>query len=175
MIGFYVGAIGDNDPIDAIEVGTMKSPLPMGSVVRAKVLGSLALIDEGATDHKVIVIREDDPLFDKIHNLRDLNRQNEGVIDRLKDWLKNYKTSDGKPQNVLANNEVPRNPQETGTIIAEVAEFYEGLVSGNTVVEDAFYLPRSVSKKPAASSGKTSAGSHTKTIQTDAPATDDVY
>ena len=39
--------MGDNDPIDAIEFGTEGKALPMGSIVRAKVLGSLALIDEG--------------------------------------------------------------------------------------------------------------------------------
>ena len=46
---------GDNDPLDVMEIGSV--PLPMGSVVSVKVLGSLELIDEGETDHKVRVIR----------------------------------------------------------------------------------------------------------------------
>ena len=41
----------------------------MGSVVRVKVLGSLELIDEGETDHKIIVLREDDPHFRRIDRL----------------------------------------------------------------------------------------------------------
>lgn len=39
-------AQGDDDPIDAIEIGS-GGALPMGSIVRVKVLGSMELIDEG--------------------------------------------------------------------------------------------------------------------------------
>ena len=49
------GHCGDNDPLDVMEIGS--GPLPMGSRVPVKVLGSLELIDEGETDHKIIAIR----------------------------------------------------------------------------------------------------------------------
>ena len=77
------GAVGDGDPIDVIELGD--TPLPMGAVVKVgivqkssfsrrmykplpcyvqvRVLGSLALIDEGETDHKIIVVRDSDPKY----------------------------------------------------------------------------------------------------------------
>ena len=29
----------------------------------------MELIDEGETDHKIIVLREDDPNFDVVHNM----------------------------------------------------------------------------------------------------------
>ena len=45
------GAIGDNDPIDAMEIGTQIRPV--GSVIAVKVLGCLAMIDDGETDWKV--------------------------------------------------------------------------------------------------------------------------
>ena len=38
----------------------------MGSVIQAKVLGSLELIDEGETDHKVIMLRSTDPHFSEV-------------------------------------------------------------------------------------------------------------
>ena len=52
MVGPETAAAGDGDPIDAIEIGRAGA-LPMGAVVPVKVLGSLALIDEGMADHKV--------------------------------------------------------------------------------------------------------------------------
>ena len=53
-----------------MEVGSKS--LPIGSVVKVKVLGYLALIDEGETDHKVIVISLDDPDADRIDDIESL-------------------------------------------------------------------------------------------------------
>mmetsp|Transcript_4405 Transcript_4405/g.4414 ORF Transcript_4405/g.4414 Transcript_4405/m.4414 type:complete len:1042 (-) Transcript_4405:328-3453(-) len=136
------GAKGDNDPIDAIEIGD--GPLPMGSVVVCKVIGSLELIDEGETDHKIIVLRSSDPHYNSINTLKDLEKYNKGVTNKLIDWLKNYKTSDGKPQNKLAK-EIPNSPEEALEIIEEVHEFYNNLIVGNVVSEsiEEFSLPNS--------------------------------
>jgi 3'-phosphoadenosine 5'-phosphosulfate synthase len=171
-------AVGDNDPIDAIEVGTQGLPLPMGTIIRAKVLGSLALIDEGETDHKIIVIRESDPHFDSIHNLRDLDRYQKGVIKNIKHWLKYYKTSDGKGVNQLANEEVPKTPAEAAYILDEVVGFYNNLIDGTTVVEDNFALPSgAASIRTRSGSSATAKKSHTP-VSSDTPlsqVTDDIY
>lgn len=45
------GARGDNDPLDAIEIGSKQ--WSTGSIVRVKILGVLAMIDSGETDWKV--------------------------------------------------------------------------------------------------------------------------
>ena len=133
------GAFGDGDPIDAIEIGD--GPLPMGSVVSVKVLGSMALIDEGETDHKIIVLRDDHKYFDEIHSVADLERFNPGVTGRLVDWLKNYKTSDGKPQNRL-KQEAPTSAMDAVRIINEVSEFYKRLYrSGSSSPDAAKYFP----------------------------------
>ena len=47
-------AFGDNDPVDIVEIGS--APLARGSVVEVKALGTLAMIDEGELDWKVIGI-----------------------------------------------------------------------------------------------------------------------
>ena len=138
------GAKGDGDPIDAIEIGT--GPLGMGSVVRVKVLGSMELIDEGETDHKIIVLREDDAHFDDVHSMSDLERVKPGVTAMLVDWLKNYKTSDGKPVNRLKQDE-PTTVSEAIKIIEEVSGYYKNLISGNLSVEakaasSKYHLPR---------------------------------
>jgi 3'-phosphoadenosine 5'-phosphosulfate synthase len=132
---------GDNDPLDVMEIGSQV--LPMGSVVPVKVLGSLELIDEGETDHKIIVIRSTDKHFDRIHSVYDLDKYKPGVIDKLVDWLKNYKTSDGKPVNRLAQDE-PTSAAEAMDIIEQVSDFYDDLVSGKVDLvgkEEDFYLP----------------------------------
>jgi 3'-phosphoadenosine 5'-phosphosulfate synthase len=134
------GARGDGDPIDALEIGA--GPLGMGSVVRVKVLGSLALIDEGETDHKIIVLREDDPHFDTVASMADLEYVKPGVTAKLIDWMKNYKTSDGKPQNRLSKEE-PTTPSEALHVIEEVHGFYNKLISGQVsdAISSSYHLP----------------------------------
>jgi 3'-phosphoadenosine 5'-phosphosulfate synthase len=141
-------ATGDGDPIDVIELGV--GPLPMGAIVPVKVLGSLALIDEGETDHKIIALRKDDPHFNSINTVSDLQRYRPGVVDQLVDWLKNYKTSDGKGVNSLKQDK-PTTPQEALDIIEEVADFYQELISGDYpgVAELGYELPPSAYKSKA--------------------------
>ena len=132
------GALGDGDPIDAIEVGA--GPLAMGSIVPVKVLGSMELIDEGETDHKIIVIRSDDPHFKSINSVADLDRVYPHTVSRLVDWLKNYKTSDGKPQNTLTSD-LPTSADAAIKIIDEVSEFYRKLIAGETPAPAGYQLP----------------------------------
>lgn len=131
------GAKGDNDPIDVIEIG--EGPLPMGEVVSVRVLGSLELIDEGETDHKIIALRSDDAHFNSIHNMDDLERFKPGTTSKLIDWLKNYKTSDGKPVNRL-KKEVPTTQDEALRVIAEVHEFYNNIRDSPASVTDKLFL-----------------------------------
>lgn len=134
------GALGDGDPIDVIELGS--GPLSMGSVVAVKVLGSMALIDEGETDHKILAIRESDPLFNKVNDMNDLERVMPGVTAKLVDWLKNYKTSDGKPVNQLKHDE-PTTKYEALQIIKEVSGFYKALLTGKSPAPNGYKLPAS--------------------------------
>ena len=58
-------AKGDNDPIDVCEIGS-KIGL-QGEVKQVKVLGCLAMIDEGETDWKIFAIDVSDPLAAKMN------------------------------------------------------------------------------------------------------------
>jgi 3'-phosphoadenosine 5'-phosphosulfate synthase len=131
------GAQGDGDPIDVLEIG--QGPLAMGSVTAVKILGSLELIDEGETDHKIVALRQDDPNYSNIHNLRDLERYHPFVISRLVDWLKNYKTSDGKPVNRLRSDE-PLNVDEAKKLVQETADFYQKLMKSSAEDEHGYSL-----------------------------------
>jgi inorganic pyrophosphatase len=46
----------------------------------------MELIDEGETDHKIIVINENDPHFNSINSVADLERVKPGVTALLVDW-----------------------------------------------------------------------------------------
>jgi len=116
------GHKGDNDPLDVMEVGTAQ--LPMGSIHSCRVLGSLELIDEGETDHKILCIHDGDALADKVRDISDLERYRPGYVAQLVRWLKNYKTSDGKPQNVLAREE-PTSSEEAVAIVRETHARWE--------------------------------------------------
>jgi len=130
------GAGGDNDPLDVMEIGG--SPIPMGSVVGIKVLGSLELIDEGETDHKIIAIQTTDPDAKYINDMETLEHVKPGITADLIDWLKMYKTADGKGVNTLAQEE-PTTKTEALEIIAETHERWKALREGQAP-DQGFYL-----------------------------------
>lgn len=66
------GVFGDNDPVDVVEISS--TALPMGSVHAVKCVGTYAMIDDGELDWKVIAIRADDPIADKINDVEDVER-----------------------------------------------------------------------------------------------------
>ncbi|EMG49571.1 Inorganic pyrophosphatase [Candida maltosa Xu316] len=65
------GLLGDNDPVDVCEIGS--KILSTGDIKRVKILGALALIDDGELDWKVIVVNVQDPLAGKVNDINDLN------------------------------------------------------------------------------------------------------
>jgi len=93
---------GDGDPIDVIDVG--KFTHKIGEVVLVKVVGALALIDEGETDWKIIAINVLDPKAHLVFEPADLEYHKAGAIASIKDFFINYKVPDGKPKNTLAFN-----------------------------------------------------------------------
>ena len=97
------GCRGDNDPLDAVEFGYR--PMGCGTVAPVKVLGVLAMIDDGETDWKVLVLRCDDPLAAQVHGVEDLERQLPGCVHALREWLRVYKVPEGKPVNAFALGE----------------------------------------------------------------------
>lgn len=58
-------AKGDNDPIDVCEIG--QEIAYRGQVKQVKILGVMALLDEGETDWKLIAIDINDPMADKVN------------------------------------------------------------------------------------------------------------
>uniref|UniRef100_A0A0R3SGT1 Inorganic pyrophosphatase n=1 Tax=Hymenolepis diminuta TaxID=6216 RepID=A0A0R3SGT1_HYMDI len=119
-------AKGDSDPIDVCEIGNQI--IPSGSVIQVKVLGILAMIDEGETDWKVIAINVKDPLAEKLNDIADVEKHMPGFLDATRDWFRNYKVPTGKPKNAFAFDEKYQDKAFALKIIDETHEQWKSLV-----------------------------------------------
>jgi len=97
---------GDSDPIDVCEIG--QKVHERGSVVQVKVLGTVALIDEGETDWKVLAIDVNDPLAAELNDVNDIEKHMPGFLAATVEWFRVYKMPDGKPANDFAFNGEPK-------------------------------------------------------------------
>lgn len=120
--------LGDGDPLDVCEIGS--EILSTGQVLKVKILGSLALVDDGELDWKVIVINVKDPLADLVSDIEDVEKFCPGLLKATRQWFQDYKLSDGKPKNVFALEGKYRNLKETVETVAECNREWKKLVSG---------------------------------------------
>jgi len=121
------GFVGDNDPIDCMEIGYKM--LRTGSVTKVKVLGCLAMIDDGETDWKVVCIAADDPLAPQLNDINDVERVLPGYISVMREWLRMYKTVDGKPMNEFGLEEKAVGKEYTLNVIKETHDFWKKLTA----------------------------------------------
>lgn len=121
---------GDNDPIDVCEIGTLVcSP---GQVIQVKVLGVLAMIDEGETDWKLIAINADDPEAPSLNSIEDVRKSRSGHLEATVDWFKKYKVPDGKPENQFAFNGQFKDKDFAMEVIKSTHEHWRALVQKQT-------------------------------------------
>lgn len=122
------GFKGDNDPIDAVEIGS--KVLERGAVRKVKVLGTIALIDEGETDWKIVVIDSEDPLASQLNDIEDVKSKCPGLLEATVRWFRDYKIPDGKPANEFAFNGEYKDSKFAMQVIKDTHEMWKGLVSG---------------------------------------------
>ncbi|XP_076003792.1 inorganic pyrophosphatase 2, mitochondrial [Genypterus blacodes] len=121
---------GDNDPIDVCDIGTQVcSP---GQVIQVKVLGILAMIDEGEMDWKVIAINADDPEAQSLNSIEDVRKSRPGHLEATIDWFKEYKVPDGKPENQFGFNGQFKDKDFALKIINSTHEHWRALVQSQT-------------------------------------------
>lgn len=121
------GCKGDNDPIDVLEIGGRVAK--RGEIIQVKILGTVALIDEGETDWKIIVIDVSDPNADKMNDIADVEKYFPGLLKATIEWFKIYKIPDGKPENEFAFNGEAKNAAFATNIVTEVHKFWRGLIT----------------------------------------------
>mmetsp|Transcript_25726 Transcript_25726/g.60026 ORF Transcript_25726/g.60026 Transcript_25726/m.60026 type:complete len:324 (-) Transcript_25726:152-1123(-) len=118
---------GDNDPVDVVEIGSRA--MEQGEIAKVKVLGALAMIDDGELDWKVIAISVDDPLAEEIKDVFDIDDKMPGVVSGIREWFRWYKTPDGKPVNAFGFDGKPLGVPETLEVIEETHGQYNALLS----------------------------------------------
>ncbi|XP_012879196.1 PREDICTED: inorganic pyrophosphatase 2, mitochondrial [Dipodomys ordii] len=117
---------GDNDPIDVCEIGS--KVLSRGEVVQVKILGILALIDEGETDWKLIAINVNDPEAEKFHDIDDVEKFKPGYLEATLNWLRFYKVPEGKAENKFAFNGEFKNKAFALEVIKSAHECWKALL-----------------------------------------------
>nr|GAT58991.1 gamma-tubulin RING complex protein [Mycena chlorophos] len=127
-------AKGDNDPLDVCEIGEQVGYV--GQVKQVKVLGIMALLDEGETDWKVIVVDVQDPLASKLNDIEDVERHLPGLIRATNEWFRIYKIPDGKPENTFAFSGEAKNKKYATEIIHECHEAWRRLITGESPAAD---------------------------------------
>lgn len=123
-----LGLKGDNDPLDVIEIGSKK--LSIGEIKKVKILGALAMIDEGELDWKIFCIDVDDEKSSEIENMQDVERLAPGLVYETIKWTKIYKIPDGKEINKIAFDEKPVEREVALGVIDDCHKKWKELVFG---------------------------------------------
>lgn len=124
-------AKGDNDPLDVCEIGETIGYT--GQVKQVKVLGVMALLDDGETDWKIIAIDVNDPLAPKLNDIEDVEKHMPGLLRATNEWFRIYKIPDGKPENQFAFSGEAKNKKYAEAVISECAEAWDVLIAGKSV------------------------------------------
>jgi len=118
---------GDNDPVDVVDLSTSVSAT--GVVKKVKILGTYAMIDEGETDWKVVVIDLNDPLANKLNDVEDIEKHMPGKLKEVFTFLRDYKIPDGKPANHFAFEGELKNKKFAIEVIEETNKEWKSLLA----------------------------------------------
>jgi len=123
-------AKGDNDPVDVVDLSSKVAAT--GAVKKVKVLGTYAMVDEGETDWKVVVIDLDDPLASKLNDANDIEVHMPGKLKEVFEFLRDYKIPDGKPANHFAFDGALKDKQFALDVVEESYQEWVKLVEDPT-------------------------------------------
>lgn len=123
---------GDNDPLDVCEISS--DVHAVGDIKRVKILGCLAMIDDGELDWKMLAVSHAHPLAHKLNTPEDVEKELPGLLTALKTWLQDYKRPMGKPKNTFGRETEGLDgwlgPQQAWAVVEECHERWALLVEG---------------------------------------------
>ncbi|GMP38735.1 hypothetical protein CsSME_00009875 [Camellia sinensis var. sinensis] len=120
------GALGDNDPVDVVEIGQTRGKI--GQIMKVKPLAALAMLDEGELDWKIVAISLDDPRASLVNNIDDVEKHLPGTLTAIRNWFRDYKIPDGKPANKFGLGNKAANKDYALKVISETNESWAKLV-----------------------------------------------
>ncbi|HVK60680.1 MAG TPA: inorganic diphosphatase [Bdellovibrionales bacterium] len=86
---------GDKDPLDILVLG--QALVPPLSIMRAKPIGYMKMVDQGEEDDKIIAVHADDPEFSYLNSISELAPHK---LREIKNFFEIYKNLEGKQVNV---------------------------------------------------------------------------
>jgi len=90
--GFVPQTLWDDD--DALDVLLLTTyPLMPGILVRARPIAMMEMIDDGESDNKIIAVPVDDPRFEEVQDLEDINKH---TIKEIEHFFATYKKIQSK-------------------------------------------------------------------------------
>jgi len=90
----------DNDPLDILVA--CQADLPPGILCEARIIGMMEMIDRGEVDHKLIAVANEDPFYDDVKELKDLNPH---LLKEIHDFFSTYKRLELKPGDTVVVND----------------------------------------------------------------------
>ena len=81
----------DNDPLDVLVLGQYPI-LPM-SIVKAKAIGMMKMIDQGEEDDKIIAVHANDPEYSSYNSIKELPKHRLAMVKR---FFEDYKILENK-------------------------------------------------------------------------------
>ena len=90
--GFIPQTLGeDGDPLDALVLVTFAT-FPL-TLIEARPIGLLKMIDKGEPDDKILCVPIDDPRFKDVKDIKDIQKH---VLSEIAHFFEVYKTLEGK-------------------------------------------------------------------------------
>ena len=89
----------DGDPADVMILGN--DPLFPGCVVRVRPIGLLKMIDASEQDNKILGVQADNPRFDNIKDLSDIEKFHTHHLKEIAHFFQTYKELQGKKVEIL--------------------------------------------------------------------------
>lgn len=115
--GFIPQTLGDDeDPLDLLVL--MQEPVQPLSIVRARPIGMMPMVDAGENDEKIICVHLDDPEYRAYEHFSDLP---EHRIHELRRFFEDYKILEGKE----VSTEDFRGPEEAKETVRLALEHYK--------------------------------------------------
>ena len=91
---------GDGDPLDVLILGPAA---PRGSIVQARPIAVLGLLDGGQRDDKILAVPLAGPMSD-VTGLKSLNRKYPGISEIVRTWFSHYKGDKIEPKSIKGSN-----------------------------------------------------------------------
>lgn len=82
---------GDHDPLDILVLG--QAEVPPLSLMRARPIGYMKMLDQGEADDKIIAVHEDDPGANHYRSIHDLPPH---LLREIKNFFESYKQLEAK-------------------------------------------------------------------------------